>query len=420
MIFIYTFFIRCYHLIIALISPFHKKANLFTQGRKNQFENIRKQFSQSDKTIWFHCSSLGEFEQGRPLIEQIKNQYPDYKIVLTFFSPSGYEQRKNYEQADYVFYLPADTAKNAKEFLNIINPKFVIFIKYEFWLNFLNQLHLNKVPVFLVSAVFRENQHFFKWYGSLFKQTLFFYESIFVQNKQTAELLLKNGINKVVLTGDTRFDRVIEISKNPKKFEEIELICKGKKVIVAGSTWPEDEEFILNSYHELKKKYIDLILIIAMHEISENNTLRIYNTISKFNADYKVQLFTKGIKYEPTDIMIIDTIGILSSIYQYGNIACIGGGFGSGIHNITEALVYGLPVFFGPNYKKFKEAFDSIEYRFGFTYEDATELKKGIEALFNQPDKLKELTDASKDYILCNAGSTEKIINYLTINGFLI
>ena len=420
MIFIYTFFIRCYHLIIAMISPFHKKAKLFTSGRKNQFERISKHFSKDDKTIWVHCSSLGEFEQGRPLIEQIKNQFPDYKIVLTFFSPSGFEQRKNYEYADHVFYLPADTTKNAKEFLSLINPKFVIFIKYEFWLNFLHQLHLKQVPVFLVSALFRENQHFFKWYGSLFKQTLFYYETIFVQNKQSADLLLKHGIKKVVISGDTRFDRVIEIAKHPKKFKEIEDICKGKKVIVAGSTWPEDEEFILNSFNELNKKHNDIVLIIAPHEISEKNILHICDKLLKLNADYKFQLFTNGIKNETTDILIIDTIGVLSSIYQYGNIACIGGGFGSGIHNISEALIYGLPVFFGPNYKKFNEAVQSIENKFGFTYSNATLLQKGIEELFFQPEKLKQLSDSSKNYILSNAGSTEKIISYFEKNGFLI
>jgi 3-deoxy-D-manno-octulosonic-acid transferase len=419
MIFIYTFFIRCYHLFIAVISPFHNKAKLFTVGRKNQFERIKNQLTPKEKNIWFHCSSLGEFEQGRPLIEKIKTQYPGYKIVLTFFSPSGYEQRKNHGFADYVYYLPADTPKNAKEFLKLINPAFVVFIKYEFWLNFLNQLHKNNTPVFLVSAVFRENQHFFKWYGKLFKETLFHYETIFVQNKQSVDLLLKHGITKVILAGDTRFDRVIEIARYPKRFKEIETLCKGKKVIVSGSTWPEDEEFILDAYHELKRKNNDLILIIAPHEISEKNTLHICDKSSRFNAGYKIQLFTKGIKNEPTDILIIDTIGVLSSIYQYGDIACIGGGFGSGIHNIAEALVYGLPVYFGPNYKKFNEAIESIENKFGFTYIYSNELTEGISSLINDSEKLNQLKQNSKEYILNNAGSAEKIIGYFEKNGFL-
>ena len=418
--FIYTFLIRFYHFFIACLSLFHQKAKLFTVGRKHIFSKISDQLKSNTKNnIWIHCSSLGEFEQGRPLIEQLKKNHPQYSIVLTFFSPSGYEQRKNYELADFVFYLPADTKRNAVEFIRLIQPKFVVFVKYEFWLNYLNQLHTKNIPTFLISALFREDQHFFKWYGSIFKRTLFYYKHLFVQNQYSFNLLQQNGIKNCSVAGDTRLDRVIEIAKQPKKFPEIEVHVKNKKVIVAGSSWPKDEEFIIQTYEKLKNKHNDLLLIIAPHEINTSSIEQLSKRISETKNKLSQQLFTKGIQFIETDIIIIDTIGVLSSVYQYADIAIIGGGFGSGIHNTTEALVYGMPVAFGPNYKKFKEAIEAIELKFGFCFTNENELHDILINFIQNPDLLNQLKSKAKNYIHQNSGSTNKIMKYLVGHDFL-
>jgi len=418
--FVYTFFIRLYHFIVSCAAPINEKAKLFSEGRKNLLLKISNELTSNSKNnIWIHCSSLGEFEQGRPLIEQLKKNYPQFSIVLTFFSPSGYEQRKNYELADFVFYLPADTKKNANEFIRLIQPKLVVFVKYEFWLNYLNQLHKNNIPTFLISALFREDQHFFKWYGSIFKRTLFYYQHLFVQNQVSLSILQQHDIKNCSIAGDTRLDRVIEIAKQPKKFPVIEEHIKNKKVIVAGSSWPKDEEFIVSTFDRLKNKHNDLLLIIAPHEINKTSIEHLSKRISETENKLTHQLFTKGIQPKPTDIIIIDTIGVLASVYQYADMAIIGGGFGSGIHNTTEALVYGMPVAFGPNYKKFKEAIEAIELNFGFCFTNENELFEFLNNFIQNPETLIQLKSKAKNYIHQNSGSTDKILKFLIEHNYL-
>lgn len=417
MLFFYTFLIRFYHFLVTLASPFNQKAKLFTKGRADLLQKIQRQLENDVASkIWVHCASLGEFEQGRPLIESLKRNHPSVKIILTFFSPSGYEIKKNYNYADYVFYLPADTPSNARRFLSVVKPRFVLFVKYEFWLNYLYQLHENKTPTLLISAIFRPNQHFFKWYGKLFRRTLFFYDKIAVQNEDSLTLLQNHGITSAVITGDTRFDRVLEVASAPKKIELIQQLTENKTVIIAGSSWPTDETFILKAFYGIKKTIPDLVLIVAPHETHEKSIIQLINQIKQIDENLQIQKFTEGLALKATDIIVIDTIGLLSSLYQYGKIACIGGGFGSGIHNISEALVYGLPVLFGPNHKKFNEAHEAIKQGFGFTFSNEHELKKHLELLISDTESHLKLQEQAKNYIIKNSGSTQLIMNYIEDN----
>jgi 3-deoxy-D-manno-octulosonic-acid transferase len=346
---------------------------------------------------------LGEFEQGRPLMEKIKKQYPNTKILLTFFSPSGYEIQNKYASVDYVFYLPMGTPHNAKKFIEIIKPKIAFFIKYEFWFNYLNALKKRNIPIYLISGIFRENHYFLKWYGAWFKRQLNCFTHFYLQDEQSEQSMKLMGYHNITVTGDTRFDRVFEISKNAKQIEIVKQFITDKKVMIAGSTWEEDEKIISG----FKFKISGFKLIIAPHEIGETH---IQSIIRKFNS-YSVLRYSEAAQKDisSADILIIDNIGILSSIYQYGTIAYIGGGFGKGIHNILEPATFGLPIIFGPNYHKFIEACELIDLHGAFSVSSAEELKKIIDLLAHS-DILKTASLISKSYVSSRVGATNKIL----------
>jgi 3-deoxy-D-manno-octulosonic-acid transferase len=407
MILLYNIFIQLYSLVARVISLYNKKAKLWVNGRKNILQEIQEKLKGNDgKVIWVHCASLGEFEQGRPIIEKIKLQNPNYKILLTFFSPSGYEVQKNYAGADYIFYLPIDTATNAKAFYDIVNPTLVVFVKYEFWFHFVTEANKRSIPLLLVSGIFRESQPFFKWYGGLHKTMLQCFAHFFLQDEQSATFLKSIGIqDNVTIGGDTRFDRVIEITSAQKSFEAIEQFIGNSKVIVAGSTWTEDDEELdhyANTHPEIK-------FIIAPHEIDEDRLkecLRLYkhsvlySKINSANAD--------------CNVVIIDNIGMLSQLYRYATICYVGGGFGGdGVHNVLEAAAYFKPVIFGPTYEKYIEAVGLIEDDGAFTVESALELEETLNDLLKDESFYKTTCSNAGNFVSSKAGATVKIIDYI-------
>ena len=388
---------------------------MWVSGRKNIFEKLQqwKTENNSDKVIWMHCASLGEFEQGRPIIEKLKREYPSHKIIITFFSPSGYEIRKNYSGADGVFYLPLDGKSNAEKFINIIKPSLVIWVKYEYWFYYLTLLKEKKIPVILVSAIFRESQPFFKWYGGLWKKIIQSFEKIFVQNGDSVLLLKRFGIaDNVTVTGDTRFDRVMDIfQKNEPLPNALINFCKNKKVIVAGSTWEEDEEEIVH----YARTNTDIKFIIAPHEIDKERLSDIKKLFP--NAVFYSE-FIKGENEAQT--IIIDNIGMLSKLYQLATVAYIGGGFNdTGIHNILEAAVYGKPIVFGPQFEKFAEANDLINKQGAFFIENALELEALFDKFFNDPQLVQITGEICKKYVIENRGATNKIMEYIYANRLL-
>ncbi len=408
--FIYNFSIRIYYFIIKISSLFNAKAKLFVDGRKNLFSNLGK-IDFDNKIAWFHCASLGEFEQGRPLIEKFKKEYPNYKILLSFFSPSGYEIRKNYENADYIIYLPIDTPKNAKRFVNIIKPDIVFFVKYEFWYNFIKEIKKNEIPLYIVSSIFRENQIFFKWYGKWYRKILFNISHFFVQDIESKKLLEKISIANVTIAGDTRFDRVYEIVKKAKELPIINNFKKNSLLFIAGSTWKPDEE-IITSY--INKKQDNVKYIIAPHEIDEINIKRIENNISN---DITVIRYSKANEenIDSYKVLIIDNIGLLSSIYKYGDVAYIGGGFGKGIHNVLEAACYGIPIMFGPNYSKFKEAIELIKKNGAFSICSYNEFETNLNIFVNSNQKLSKAGEIAARYVISKKGVTAKILDSINI-----
>jgi 3-deoxy-D-manno-octulosonic-acid transferase len=363
---------------------------------------------QLESAIWFHCASLGEFEQGRPVLEQIKHDHPNQKIVLTFFSPSGYEVQKNYSFADLVMYLPLDTASNAHYFLNILKPKIAVFVKYEFWLNYLFALEKKHIPTFLISTVIKKHQSFFKWYGGNFRKALATYKTIFTQDTESLVLLESLGIKTGQLAGDTRFDRVLQICSSPKQLKEIEQFSKYSFVIIAGSSWQKDEELLIESYISLKAKHANIKLIIAPHEIDHHNIERLKKLLSKHHIDF--HLYSDNESNYMHSVLVINAIGFLSSVYQYGSVAFIGGGFDNGIHNILEPTVFGLPVLFGPNYKKFNEAFDVIKLKVGFVMLNSDELSKQLNIFAEDKTLLNETSLLAENYVRSHVGATQKII----------
>jgi 3-deoxy-D-manno-octulosonic-acid transferase len=407
---IYKLSIFLYSIAIKIASAFNTKAKLWMNGRKSIFSKIEFALkSNSSPIIWFHCASLGEFEQGRPLIEQIKKQHPSYKIFLTFFSPSGYEIRKNYSEADYVFYLPMDTRSNAKKLISILDPQAAFFIKYEFWFNYLNELKNKNVPSYLISGIFREKQHFFKPYGSWFKKQLGCFTHFFLQDKSSELLLHSIGYKNTTITGDTRFDRVFEISKNITSFPIVKQFCNNDKVFIIGSSWKEDEQMIVDCSNELRSYK----LIIAPHEIDNHHIDFIENKFNSFGKCIRYSNAT-DLNINNANVLIIDNMGMLSSLYQYGTIAYIGGGFGKGIHNILEAATFGLPIIFGPNYSKFLEAKELIIKKGAFSIKDAKDLAATFHYL-NNSSNLNSAAETSKAYIQTNIGATSKILSFLDL-----
>jgi 3-deoxy-D-manno-octulosonic-acid transferase len=403
MLFIYNAGIRIFRCAISVAALFNTKARFWIKGRKKIFERMKKDISPLDRIIWFHAASLGEFEQGRPLIEKIKSKYRDYKILLTFFSPSGYEIRKNYKPADFVYYLPLDTKKNARLFISIVNPAYSFFIKYEYWYHYLHELKQKGKNIYLISAIFREEQVFFKWYGKWFTGMLDMFDEIFIQDIHSLELLKRIGISRVTLAGDTRFDRVAEIAKSAKVILPAKKFTRAQKCIVAGSTWPPDEEMLIKYI----KQSSDVKMILAPHEIDASHIFKIEKRLD--TGFLRFSQITESDIFEE-DVLIIDNIGMLSSLYSYGKIAYIGGGFGAGIHNILEAATFGIPVVFGPNFQKFKEARDLVEMKAAFTVSGFNDLKKILDKLLTNDKFYLEAARKTKQYVEDNLGATELIM----------
>ncbi len=404
----YSIGIFLYASVIKVASFFNTKAKLRAKGAKQTFAKLN-QFK-SDNLIWVHCASLGEFEQGRPLIEKIKLQYPDYKIALSFFSPSGYEMQKNYESADIVFYLPNDTHKNAEKLISLLKPKLVFFVKYEFWFWHLNELKKNEIPVYLISGIFRKDQLFFKIYGNFFRKILEDFTYLFVQNKNSEELLLDIGVKNVTVTGDTRFDRVFEIAQSRTQFEIIDKFTDKSFVFIAGSTWKPDEDIIFQFIDSSGIQNIKYIIV--PHEIKDENIKRIQNLSHKTMIRYSESNFENIVD---TDIIIIDNIGMLSSLYAYADIAYIGGGFGTGIHNTLEAAVYGIPVIFGPKYSKFDEAKELISRKAGFSISDKDEFFQIMRKLITDNNFKLQSGKNAEIYVKENIGASEKILQAINL-----
>ena len=409
MLLLYNLGLRIYVFLIYIASFFNKKAKSWLKGRSNV------QYQQFKKSAWFHFASLGEFEQGLPVLTSFRSEHSGTAIVITFFSPSGYEIRKNTPLADAVYYLPLDTASNARHFIDAIQPTIAVFTKYEYWYHYFNELNRKNVPLFVISGIFRQNQVFFKWYGGLYRQMLGFVTHFFVQDENSKNLLQNIGVNKVSVSGDTRFDRVWANAQAPKSFPLIEEFAAGSKVFIAGSTWPEDEELLA----QLIKDNPDRKFIIAPHEIKEDKINRLINLLPQDSAARYSAI--SGLKSQISNLrsIIIDNIGMLSSLYQYGDIAYIGGGFGVGIHNTLEAAAFGLPVIFGPNYQKFKEARDLVSHELGFSIKDAVELKAAFSYLIADENKLQSISLKIKDYVKENTGSTEMVMGYISNNKSL-
>jgi len=413
MYFLYNITVNITSFILQIVAIFNNKIQLFVEGRKDVFKKLAKNFTSKDTVIWFHCASLGEFEQGRPIIEKCKKEFEDCKILVTFFSPSGYEIRKDYPVADLVTYLPLDTNKKVKRFLKLVNPKVAIFVKYEFWPNLLRQLQNNNVKTILISGIFRKDQAFFKKYGSWMKKSLYTFDHFFVQNKTSQELLNKIGLSNVLVSGDTRFDRVFEITRQKNKLEIIEKFVDDKITLIAGSTWPKDEELLvnyINTESDSNQKFI-----IAPHNINSIDIEKLKARISK-----KVVLFSQlnnsEIKHKELSIfqvLIVDTIGLLSKIYNYADIAYVGNGFGSGIHNILEPATFGVPIIIGPNYSKFEEAKDLIKLEACKVISNSFELNTILKTLFSNEEYRINKGKLSRKYILGNIGATKIIFEYL-------
>jgi 3-deoxy-D-manno-octulosonic-acid transferase len=404
---LYNLTILGYFLLVKIVSIRNEKARKWLEGRKDIFKRLRETITPGEKILWFHASSLGEFEQGRPVIEAIRKLKPDYKILLTFFSPSGYELKKDYKFADYVFYLPLDTKRNAARFIDIVRPEKVFFIKYEFWYNYLTQLKEEGIPTYIFSALFRPSQIFFKPWGKWYLKAITTYEHIFVQNQESFDILHKFGFINVSLSGDTRLDRVGEISDAAPRLDKLEIFCNGQKAIIAGSTWKEDEDlfipYVNKSSHGQK-------FVIAPHEVTPQSLERVCSAMEKPYA-----LYSTASTQELTnaEVLIVDGYGYLVSIYRYGMLAYVGGGFTSGIHSILEPAAFGLPVIFGPDYQKFQEAHDMLSLGAATCINNYEELEMQIDSYLSNPEKLISASALARGYVNKNRGASKEIVKYL-------
>jgi 3-deoxy-D-manno-octulosonic-acid transferase len=418
---LYDTFLFLYSVGVRVASLWSPKAKKWLEGRKNIFTSINSKFitpkaGQNLKLLWMHCASLGEFEQGRPLLEELKMTNKELRIVLTFFSPSGYEVMKDYKGADHVFYLPMDSPVNAKRFLDILKPSLVLWVKYEYWFYYLQELHRRNIPTVLVSGIFRQNQPFFTWYGAIWRKMLGSFTHFFVQNEESKDLLKTIGFtSNVSVNGDTRFDRVLEIANTFEPLPLIEEFCGDSKVIVAGSTWEEDEIELLH----FVKAHPEIKFIIAPHEIDEENL----NDVKEgFRNSIFLSAFeqTSNLKSETSNVLIIDNIGMLSRLYRYATIAYVGGGFGDdGVHNVLEAAVYGMPVVFGPVYEKYEEAKGLVDEEGGISINGPLKLEGVLNALLNDEGERKRRGAAAKNYVLAHAGASQKIIRFIQENRLL-
>ncbi|MEJ5055181.1 glycosyltransferase N-terminal domain-containing protein [Sphingobacterium sp. MYb382] len=411
---LYNLGIGLYSLILRLISPFHSKARLWVQGRKGLFVTIEQTVEKGSQPIWFHFASLGEFEQGRAVMEAIKKKYPSEKILITFFSPSGYEIRKNTALADYVFYLPTDTARHARRFIALVQPKMAIFTKYEYWHHYFKTLQKKDIPLYMISAIFREKQIFFKWYGGFFRSILKRVTFFFTQDHDSVLWLKSIGIIRTGLAGDTRFDRVVSLPQQKQEIPIVEdFLGEAKEILVAGSTWLPDEHLLA----ELVSARSHLKMLLAPHEIDENH-LQAIKELFPSALFYSTYNQYGPVEKSEAQVLVIDNIGMLSSLYGYGQVAYIGGGFGAGIHNTLEAATYGIPVLFGPKYANFKEAVDLIEKGAGFSIQQVSELIAVYGALTNS-EKRRLAGDRAEAYVRHQAGATQIIIKYLENTGLL-
>ncbi len=411
MSFFYNILVYIAYFALKIISIFNKKIHLFVNGRKDIFKKLENHFFRDDAIIWFHCASLGEFEQGRPIIEKCKREFKNHKILVTFFSPSGYEIRKDYANADLVIYLPLDTKKNAKRFLQIVSPEIAIFVKYEFWPNFLRELKRKSIKTILISGIFRKDQSFFKSYGGWMKNSLETFNHFFVQDENSKELLKQIGYTNATVSGDTRFDRVNDITKQDNTLEFIERFVDNKVTLVAGSTWSEGEDLLadyINTKADSNQKFI-----IAPHNINLNEIAKLKASILKETVLYSE---INGKELSSYQVLIIDTIGLLTKIYSYADITYVGGGFGAGIHNVLEPATFGVPIIIGPNYQKFNEAKNLVDLEACLVITKSVEFNNELSTLFINSNNRKNKGKTARDYIIGNIGATEIIVDYLNKN----
>jgi len=411
--FIYNLVILLYGFVIKLASLRKIKARQWVNGRKNWREVYKNKISKlsSAERIWIHCASYGEFEQGRPLIDAIKKKHPSYKIILTFFSPSGYEAFKDWSGADMICYLPLDTKSNAADFIKIVKPKTAIFIKYEFWVNFLFELKAQKIPVYLVSAIFKPHHPFFRWYGGLFRRSLETFNILFLQDKNSAKLLDSINIKNYEVCGDTRFDRVLEVKKNFQEIQKIKEFKGNGKLIIAGSTWPKDEELVLNTYNKLKNE--DIKLIIVPHEVDDNSIKETASKIEQLNFNYS--LYTETTKPE-SKILVLNAMGLLSKTYFYADVAYIGGGFNNGLHNCLEASVYGVPVtFYGVEYLNYNEAVELIKLGAGISVKNEEELFNAFDLFLKDEKLLKNISEKLNGFFGNNLNISDKVLGEMKL-----
>lgn len=405
---IYQLFIYIYVFLFRIYAIFNSKAKEGWEARKNLFKRLEQNLTNQKNNIWFHCASLGEFEQGRPLIEKIKTEHPEKFIFLTFFSYSGYSVQKNYPFADYIDYIPFDTNRNAQKLIELIHPELVVFVKYEFWWNIIQAIELKKIRIILISGIFREKQYFFKWFGGHFKSLIEKFTFLYVQDQNSAEVLQKYGILNFEVTGDTRIDRVMSISKSAKQNEIIASFKSDKKLLIAGSTWEKDEQFLVDLVPVLSE---DWKLVIAPHEIHRKY---LEHSLIKKNIDFCLYTYFSNYK---SKVLILNTIGHLSSIYQYAELVYIGGGFDNGIHNILEPMAFGKTIIFGPNYKKFNEAVETLKLGSNIEVSNEDELKNSFQFLENNLEELSNRNEKNRNFMLANVGATDRI--YQSISIFL-
>lgn len=436
--FLYNFLLKLYGFFIRIFAFFNPKAAQWVDGRQNILQKIAGTLKEGEKRLWMHCASLGEFEQGRPLLEALRRDYPEYKIVVTFFSPSGYESRKHYEGADYVFYLPEDSRKNAIAFLNSVAPKLILFVKYEFWYHYLHEAHKQNIATLLVSGTFRKEQAFFKWYGGFYRKILGYFTHLLVQDPASEMLLARIGIQgilnaenaadkqlnqlfetsqtvfpRVIVAGDTRYDRVTEIAAKAEVLPAIEAFKNGSDLLIGGSTWPEDEQLLHGMFLCLPARWK---LLLAPHEVDETHIAAIKNLFGK-----DMILYSEWGMQPNTDhrVLVIDNIGMLSKLYRYGAVAFIGGGYNKGgIHNVLEPAVFGLPVMMGPVYQKFVEAVSLVAAGFAFPVENPVEAEQVFHEL-SQTENRKKIKAGLKNFMNDHVGATRKIMELVAANRWL-
>lgn len=412
MLFLYNLLIYIATASLQLIALFNKKIHLFVRGRKASFAILKQHIQPTDRVFWIHVASLGEYEQGLPLMEALKEQFPQHKIVLTFFSPSGYEVKKNNTLADATLYLPMDTKRNAKTFLKLVHPEQVFFVKYEYWPNYLHQLNKQKIDTYLVSGIFRPNQVFFKWYGGFYRKALQAFTYFFVQNEESRTLLSSISLNNSEVVGDTRFDRVSQILENDNTLSFLEELTQGKtkQTIVVGSSWPQDESIIVDYINQTQDE--ELKFVLAPHNIKHEQINQLYQSIKKpkqLHSSYQAGLTDLS----QTQVYIIDAYSLLTKAYSYATIAYVGGGFGAGIHNILEAATFGVPILIGPNYKKFQEAKDLIQLGSCIVINNEDDFINNLNKLLTNTELRCELNQISSSFILANKAATKKIITHI-------